>query len=212
MRYRSYQSFRLNPIWIIIGVNFLMFIVTIAWGKGIMNIQGIAIPVYKAHYYLGLMPAAFWDRPWTIVTSMFIHGGFFHIFANMFTLYFFGTFFSRLVGEHKFLLVYFAGGILGNILYILLAPPFSIAVGASGAVFALAGALVLMRPKLRVFVFPIPVPLPLWVAVVGAFVILSIFGIRHILPIAWEAHLGGLIFGLVAGYFFRRRERYSLSF
>jgi len=104
---------------------------------------------------------------------MFTHGGFWHIFANMLTLYFFGSYLSRLVGSGKFLIVYFAGGILGGILFLLLAPPLSIAVGASGAVFALAGALVLMRPKLPVFIFPIPAPIPLWIAVIGGFLILS---------------------------------------
>ncbi|GAI53526.1 unnamed protein product, partial [marine sediment metagenome] len=96
----------------------------------------------------------------------------------------------------------FIGGILGNILYILLAPPLSIAIGASGAVFALGGVLAIMRPKLRVLVFPIPVPLPLWAAVIGGFLIISFFP-----NVAWQAHLGGLAFGLTIGYFFRRRER-----
>ena len=87
-------------------------------------------------------------------------------------------------------------------MFILLAPPYSIAIGASGAIFALGGVLTVMRPKLRVFVFPIPVPLPLWLAVIGGFLILSFFP-----GIAWQAHLGGLVFGLIAGYFFRKRER-----
>jgi membrane associated rhomboid family serine protease len=121
----------------------------------------------------------------------------------MLTLYFFGTYLYRLIGQGRFLFVYFGGGILGSILFILLAPPFSIAVGASGAIFALAGALVVMRPKLPVLIFPIPVPIPLWLAVIGGFLILSF------LPyIAWQAHLGGLVLGLIAGYFFRKRERY----
>ncbi len=90
---------------------------------------------------------------------------------------------------------------MGSALFILLAPPYSIAIGASGAVFALGGVLAVMRPKLRVFVFPIPVPLPLWSAVIGGFLIISLF--PHI---AWQAHLGGLVFGLIAGYFFRKRE------
>ena len=151
-------------------------------------------------YLLGLQPAGFLSRPWTIVTSMFMHGGFWHIFANMLTLYFFGSYLSRLVGWGKFLMVYLAGGILGNVLFVLLAPPLSVAVGASGAVFALAGALVMMRPKLPVMIFPIPIPIPLWVAVIGGFLILSF------LPsIAWQAHLGGLVLGLIAGYIFRKR-------
>ena len=189
MAYRSYQGFRLTPIWVIILVNFLLFIATVI-NRGLI-------------FLLGLQPASFLGQPWTIVTSMFIHAGLWHIAANMLTLYFFGSYLSRLVGENKFLIVYFCGGILGNILFILLAPPFSIAVGASGAVFALGGALAMMRPKLRVFVFPIPVPLPLWVAVIGGFLILSLIPF-----IAWQAHLGGLVFGLIAGYFFRKRERY----
>jgi len=190
VRYRSYQSSTLNPIWVIIGVNFLLFIATLIAPRIMLSV-------------FGLQPAGFLLRPWTIVTSMFIHSGFWHIFANMLTLYFFGTYLSRLVGAGKFLIVYFCGGILGNILFILLAPPFSIAVGASGAVFALAGALVLMTPKLRVFIFPIPIPIPLWLAVIGGFIILSF------LPnIAWQAHLGGLVLGLIAGYVFKKRARF----
>lgn len=187
MRYRSYRSFTLNPIWVIIGVNFLLFIATLIAPRLI--------------FFLGLQPASFLRCPWMIVTSLFIHSGLWHITANMLTLYFFGTYLSRLVGESKFLLTYFCGGILGNILFILLAPPSSIAIGASGAVFAVGGALTVVRPRLRVFVFPIPAPLPLWAAVIGGFLVISI------LPqVAWQAHLGGLVFGLIAGYFFRKRE------
>jgi len=119
----------------------------------------------------------------------------------MLTFYFFGRYLSRLIGENKLLLTYFCGGIIGSAFFILLAPSYSIAIGASGAVFALGGVLTVMRPKLRVFVFPIPVPLPLWSAVIGGFLIISLF--PHI---AWQAHLGGLVSGLIAGYFFRKRE------
>lgn len=189
VRYRSYQSYNLGPILVLITVNLLLFIVT------------MILP--ELVYLLGLQPAGFLSRPWTIVTSMFMHGGFWHIFANMLTLYFFGSYLSRLVGWGKFLMVYLAGGILGNVLFVLLAPPLSVAVGASGAVFALAGALVMMRPKLPVMIFPIPIPIPLWVAVIGGFLILSF------LPsIAWQAHLGGLVLGLIAGYIFKKRQRY----
>lgn len=189
MAYRSYQSFKLTPIWALIGLNLLLFIVT--W-----IVPGLI-------FLLGLQPASFLNRPWTIVTNLFMHAGLWHIIANMLTLYFFGTYLSRLIGESKFLIVYFGGGILGNVLFILLAPPLSVAVGASGAVFALGGVLTVMRPKLRVFIFPIPVPLPLWTAVIGGFIILSFMPY-----IAWQAHLGGLIVGLIAGYFFRKKERY----
>jgi len=189
-RYGGYQGFSLNPIWAIIAVNFLLFIATLINGDII--------------YYLGLIPAAFWEAPWTILTNMFIHAGFGHIFGNMLVLFFFGRFLTMLVGQNRFLLVYFGGGILGNILYILLGEPLSIAVGASGAVYALAGALVVMMPKLRVYLYFI-VPMPLWVVVLVFFVLWSFI---PGLGIAWQAHLGGLIAGLIAGYFFRRRLRH----
>jgi len=186
MRYRTFSR---NPIWIIIAINLLMLIAALIYPRLIL--------------LLGLMPELFPSRPWTILTSIFIHSGPWHFFANMLTLYFFGSYLSRLVGDGKLLIVYFVGGIFGNILYILMGEPLSIVVGASGAVFALGGALAVMRPKLKVIVFPIPVPIPLWIAVIGSFVILSF------LPfVAWQAHLGGLIIGLIAGYIFRKSERY----
>jgi len=189
MRYRGYRTFNLTPILIIIAVNLLMFVATAVSSRLIFR--------------LGLVPAVFLSQPWTIVTNLFIHSGLWHLIANMMTLYFFGGSFSRLVGDVRFLIVYFSGGILGNVLYILLGEPLSVAVGASGAIFALGGALTMMEPKLRVFIFPIPVPLPLWIAVIGGFVILSF------LPfVAWQAHLGGLVAGLIAGYFFKRKARY----
>jgi membrane associated rhomboid family serine protease len=138
---------------------------------------------------------------------MFVHAGFGHIFANMLTLFFFGSYLSRLIGDGRFLITYFGGGILGGIMYILLGPSLIPAIGASGAIYAVAGALVMLRPNLRVLLYFI-VPMPLWVVILVFFVIWSIPG--FIPGIAWQAHLGGLIFGLIAGYIFRRRERYYL--
>jgi len=188
MVYRNYRRFNVTPVWVLIGINVLLFVVTLIVPTLILS--------------LGLIPAEVLVRPWTILTSLFLHGGIGHILVNMITLYFFGRYLCALVDGKRFLLVYFIGGILGNIFYIILGPPFSIAVGASGAVFALGGVLAVMRPKIKVFIFPIPVPLPLWAAVIGGFLILSLFP-----GIAWQAHLGGLVYGLVAGYFFRRKER-----
>ncbi len=185
---RNYRGFSLGTIGFLVIINIIVFITT--WIKPDLLFQ------------LGLMPVLFLEKPWTLVTSMFVHAGITHIFGNMFTLYFFGSYLIQLIGEKNFWIVYFFGGILGSIFYLLLATPYSIAVGASGAVFAVGGALTVLRPKLRVFIFPIPAPIPLWVAVIGGFFILSF------LPgVAWQAHLGGLVFGLAAAYFFRRSQR-----
>ncbi|MFH0768208.1 MAG: rhomboid family intramembrane serine protease [Chloroflexota bacterium] len=187
IRYRSSRGLNLGPVEVLISINLLLFIATIINGDLI--------------YVFGLQTTSFLERPWTIITNMFIHGGLGHIFANMFTLYFFGSNLLELMGRKYFLIVYFCGGILGNVLFMLLANPFAVAIGASGAVFAVGGALTVLRPNLKVIIFPLPIAIPLWVAVIGGFLIMSSPGI------AWQAHLGGLIFGLAAGYYFRRWGR-----
>jgi membrane associated rhomboid family serine protease len=136
---------------------------------------------------------------------MFVHGSIWHILFNMISLYFLGTFFIRAAGERSFLAVFFLGGLVGNLLFALLADPFTTGIGASGAIFALGGALAVMVPRVPVYIFFIPVPVPLWVAII-------IFFLFSFLPnIAWQAHLGGLLLGVIAGFILRRRRRiYSL--
>ena len=177
----------------LIGINVILSIVGAANSRFIV--------------FFGLIPMDVMARPWTVFTSLFLHASFGHILGNMITLYFFGKNLQLLIGSKNFLIVYFIGGLLGSLMYVLLAAPLSIAIGASGAVFAVGGALAMMRPKLRVIIFPVPVPIPLWTAVIGGFVILSF------LPdVAWQAHLGGLAFGLIVGYFYKKRERSRLYY
>ena len=196
VRYGSYGGFGANPILVIILINFILLIASyINWGF----IRG----------NLGLWRAFFLEQPWTIVTSMFVHAGFGHFFGNMLTLFFFGTYLSKLIGDKRFLIVYFGGGILGSLFYLFLGHPYIPAVGASGAVYAVAGTLVMLQPNLRVYLYFI-VPMPLWVVILVFFVIFSIPD--FIIPnVAWQAHLGGLILGLIAGYFFKRRSRFSFT-
>ena len=189
MAYQRYRRVNLTPLWVLIAVNFVILIATY------IN-PGIIFRLF------GLTPILFLRQPWTIVTSIFVHGGIGHLIANMITLFFFGRFLITLLGEKNFLITYFAGGILGGIFYLILGVPSVPAVGASGAVYAVAGALAMLRPNLRVLLYFI-VPMPLWVVITVFFVVFS-----FIPGVAWQAHLGGLIVGLTAGYFFKRRERY----
>ena len=194
-RTRNYFNFGISPVFAIIAANLVIFVA--------MMFSTDIVPdtnVDRFTYYLGLIPYYFIERPWTIFTAMFIHGGFGHIFGNMITLFFFGSYLSRLVGNKWFILVYFIGGLVGNLLYLGLGDSFSIAIGASGAVYAVAGALVVLVPKLRIYLYFI-LPMPLWV-VVGVFFVVFSF----IPGVAWQAHLGGMAIGLIAGYFFRRKR------
>ena len=193
---RSYGAFSLNAIWFLIAVNILVFIFTLIRPEAI--------------FILGLTPAYFLYQPWTIITNLFVHGGIGHIMCNMISLYFLGSFLLRLTGEKRFLIVYFLGGIVGNIFFIfyykLLPGAYPVmGVGASGAIFALGGALAIMAPRVPVFIFFIPISTPLWLAIV-------IFLLISFIPaagIAWQAHLGGLLLGLIVGYYFKRRKTYS---
>jgi membrane associated rhomboid family serine protease len=137
-----------------------------------------------------------------LTTSMFMHASFTHIMFNMISLFFLGSFFLRLVGEGDFLKVYFIGGLMGGLLYTLLGPAMIPGVGASGAIFAIGGALAIMAPKLPVIVFPLPIPVPLW----GAMTFFLLIGFV-ISGIAWQAHLGGFLFGLAAGFYFNKRRQ-----
>ncbi len=193
MGYRPNRSTGISPIWVIIIVNLIVFIASF------IDQHGIVISRF------GLVPELFSQQPWTVFTYMFVHANFYHIFFNMITLYFFGTFTLALVGELAFLGTYFVGGIMGGLLFIVLAPAtgtsYALVVGASGAIYALGGLLVVMRPNAKVITFPIPVPMSLWIAILVGFVLVS-----FIPGVAWQAHLGGIIFGAVVGYYFRRRE------
>jgi membrane associated rhomboid family serine protease len=192
---RTYRTVNLNALWFLIALNVVIFVIELAVG---------GYPITAANevvHFLGLNTALLSQQPWTIISSVFVHGGFAHIIFNMISLYFLGSFFLRAAGERSFLAIFFLGGLAGNILFVLLAP-FSIGIGASGAIFAVGGALAVMVPRVPVLIIPIPVPMPLWVAIIIFFFLSFLFS-----GIAWQAHLGGLLLGLIAGFVLRRRRQ-----
>jgi membrane associated rhomboid family serine protease len=192
---RTYRAVNLNVLWFLIALNVLIFIIELAVGGYPITVDN---PVVRL---LGLNSAQLAQQPWTIISSIFVHGGFGHILFNMISLYFLGSFFLRAVGERSFLAVFFLGGLAGNALYVLLAPPNVIGIGASGAVFAIGGALAVLVPRVPVYIFFIPIAMPLWLAILIFFLLSFLFA-----GIAWQAHLGGVLLGLVAGFILRRRR------
>ncbi|MDD5486918.1 MAG: rhomboid family intramembrane serine protease [Dehalococcoidales bacterium] len=190
MNYFRGSSYRnLNPIMFILGINIIVFFAVRLFPDLIGQLGLWGRPLFI-------------QRPWGLITSMFTHYDLFHLFANMFTLYFFGNFVLRIIGVNKFIMLYLLGGMLGGVFFVLLSP-YSLAIGASGAVFALGGALAILVPNAKVLVFPIPAPMPLWIAVIGGFVILSFMS-----GVAWQAHLGGLLAGMAGGLIFKRSTPY----
>ncbi|MGA2670033.1 MAG: rhomboid family intramembrane serine protease [Dehalococcoidia bacterium] len=192
---RTYRTVNLNALWFLIALNVAIFVIELMVGGYPITVNNPVV------LFLGLNTAQLSQQPWTIITSVFVHGGFAHIIFNMISLYFLGSFFLRAAGERSFLAVFFLGGLAGNLLFVLLAP-FSIGIGASGAIFAIGGALAVMVPKVRVFIIPIPVPMPLWIAIIILFFLSFLFA-----GIAWQAHLGGLLLGLIAGLILKKRRQ-----
>ncbi len=178
----------MTPIWVIMGANFLVMVAyAINPGAVVSN--------------FGLRPDMLGEQPWTLVTSMFVHAGIWHILMNMLMLYFFGQYVLGLLGENRFLFIYFAGGLAGSLLYVLVGPDNPV-VGASGALYAVMGTLAVMRPRIKVLVF-FMIPVDLWLLVVVGAVMIRPPGV------AWQAHLGGLALGLATGFYFRKKERGS---
>ena len=200
-------SLTLNSVMVLIIINVVFYLATLvapkafyAWGP----FQQVQFD--KITYYLGLIPYYLTSRPWTVVTAMFIHANFMHILFNMIALFFFGRALRFFVSDNRFLFVYFLGGIVGNLLFVGLdLNALTMVIGASGAIFAVAGALVVIRPRMRILFWGI-IPMPMWLFTV---VFLGILVLPGVAPagIAWQAHLGGLATGLAVGYFYRRRLR-----
>jgi uncharacterized protein len=199
MSYGRRSSFHLNPIYVLVGVNIVILIAMLFNEQSILG-------------SFALIPFQVMEHPWTLFTYMFLHAGFWHLIGNMITLYFFGIYVIALIGETNFLVTYFVGGIVGGLLFFVLSPVLgtevSICVGASGAIYALGGVLVAMVPKVKVYSLPIPIPLPLWVVIVFGFLITMMLSLEvTAFNVAWQAHLGGLLYGLAIGYYFRSRRQ-----
>jgi len=115
---------------------------------------------------------------WTIFTSMFMHAGFPHLFVNMFSLFFLGNFVEKIIGRKRLFWLYIIGGLFAGLFFVFLSyfigticiinflggclgakiftNPDTLAVGASGAIFVLAGLLAVLTPKNRVYLIAGP--------------------------------------------------------
>jgi hypothetical protein len=146
---------------------------------------------------------------WTLLTSVFTHVLIWHLFVNMVSLMFIGNFVEKIIGRKRFAWFYLISGIFAGLFFVLFAFLFNqglnlSAVGASGALFALGGLLMVLIPKLKVYVFFF-IPMPLWIGMLFMLGILWWASIGIGLSIGNTAHLGGLIIGLIYGFYLRKR-------
>lgn len=138
---------------------------------------------------------------WRFISSIFLHGGLAHILSNMFALALFGIILEGIIGSRNFLIVYFTTGIFANLIAINFYPS---SLGASGAIYGVLGALIMLRPKMTVWAFGMPMPMfiagILWVGagVLGVFMPSNVGDI---------AHLSGIGLGLILGIIYRSRYK-----
>lgn len=139
-------------------------------------------------------------RFYTLLTSMYAHAGFTHLFWNLLGLIFIGMMFEQRIGSRPFILLYFLSGLVGTLVFAALHwNSAALVVGASGAISGVLGGFARLFPNERlsmiILVFPLP-PMPIWI-IVGIFVLIQILLSGTSSNIAYEAHLGGLAAGIL---------------
>jgi len=153
--------------------------------------------------YLALNPIYVMQRPWTLVTHMFVHANFDHLFWNMLFLFFFGVELERRVGGTRFLEIYMLSGLAAALGQMLVST--GTLLGASGALYGVLGCLAIIAPEIRILLFFI-IPLRIQYAVVlFAFMDFLMMGTGD--SIAHAAHLTGLLVGLAFGYMMRNQPQ-----
>ena len=191
-----------------------------AWRRALLSLTlAIAIVVvYLLEYVSQLVPSfgrrVFWDLawsylpgylvspPWTIATTIFVHSGLFHLMFNLLGLLLITPVLEERIGTLRWGFVFFLGAMFGQLVFWIAryGEPF-VLVGASGGLMAVLGAFARLYPRERVTLFlPIPglpaVPV-IWLAIVYLLLSFALFA-SPLGGIAYEAHICGLAFGLVA--------------
>ena len=173
----------------------------------------------------GLIPTRFLSDPattWTtLFSSMFMHGGWFHIINNMWVLLIFGDNVEAGMGKMRYLLFYLLSGVAAGLLQIYVLPASAVPmIGASGALAGVLGAYLILFPRSRIaslvpilFIFTI-VEIPAILFLLFWFVSQLYSGLFAIQGgggsgIAWWAHIGGFAFGVLMVFFFRRKTPYQ---
>lgn len=160
----------------------------------------------------------------SLFTSMFMHAGLTHLLGNLLYLWIFGDNVEDVLGHFRYLLFYLTGGLVASFAHILLYPTSTVpTVGASGAIAAVLGAYIILFPRRRIVTI---VPLGFFVQmaripaliVLGMWFLLQLFegalalGMARLGGVAFWAHIGGFVFGMLVGPLLRLRRRISVSY
>jgi membrane associated rhomboid family serine protease len=153
-------------------------------------------------------------QPWQVVTYAFLHGGFAHIFFNMFAFFMFGRTLEELWGSRRFAIYYLVSVLAAAATELAVQGTSTVAepvVGASGGVFGLLLAFAWYFPKQRIILLFPPIPMPAWLFVTLYGVLelgLGVTGTQE--GVAHFAHLGGMLGGALMILYWRGRGRSNL--
>ncbi|HIC90752.1 MAG TPA: rhomboid family intramembrane serine protease [Syntrophaceae bacterium] len=176
-------------------------------GQEIFVRQMGAIP-FEITHIIDIDPRSSVPIPLTVLTYMFMHGGFLHLLGNMLYLWIFGDNVEDSLGHIRFVLFYLFCGVMAALIHILSdVNSLSPMVGASGAIAGVLGAYFLLYPKANVltlvifflFIRTIKIPAILFL---GLWFLIQILNIGSASPVAWYAHIGGFICGILFIAFF----------
>jgi membrane associated rhomboid family serine protease len=180
------------------------WVLRLLMANGIVFLLQITMPGVIENLF-AFVPAEGIRHPWTIVTYMFVHGGFGHILFNMLSLFFFGPRVESRLGGRQFAILYFVSGISGALLSVFFAPHAAI-IGASGAVFGVMLAFAAFWPRDQILIWGI-LPVEARVMVIAMTVMAVVFGFTGAQSgVAHFAHLGGFVGGWICLRMFDRRS------
>ncbi len=149
---------------------------------------------------------------WRWFTAMFLHANASHLFFNMLGLYFFGKILEEEVRKDWFLSIYFVSGLIGDFVYMFTSP--EPVVGASGAIFGVMGAVMLLNPVKKIHLYLFPLPLGIIAITFAIFETIVVYFQPSLAPsnVANVAHLGGLLTGSIFAYFYEPKRAVKGTF
>lgn len=159
---------------------------------------------------LVFIPAYSLSRPWTFITSIFLHADITHILFNSLGLFFFGVYFEQRVSKYQYILIFLLAGIIGNVGYTLTtSDPTIPGLGASGAIYGILGTVAALDPLATVYMGFVPMPM-----IVAAFFwgFSEFIGLFTPSDVAHGAHIFGLFFGLIIGAYYRSKRKKKVAF
>lgn len=200
-------------VYALMGISVASFLYTLGLGSE----EAVVAHFHSYGAVPGVVTGGPWPRSWLgLLTSIFLHGSWMHLGSNMLYLWIFGDNVEDAMGHGRFLIFYLASGVVASLAHVAAHPTSPVAlVGASGAIAGVLGAYLVLYPRARILTLlifgifirlveiPAAIVLSLWflLQLLQGFVTL---GVPETTAVAWWAHIGGFVAGLLLVPIFAR--------